>query len=327
MAGSRTAGIRICVLGTPAVRGPEGPIRLPVKPANVLLALALAGESGRHGRWLRRTVWSDLEGDDLSVVTTAIHDLRKRGVSIPKPADGAPYVLGHDRAEIDCHRFVDLVDALPSPASPAQLDEPFELWDANPWERPTQLPTTCWSVVRAALDRLVQRVGELDDAGRTELRRWNTFEQLLAGDPITERLRPAVPRAGKRKVLIVDDQIGQQISDVLSDFDSEVVGSIGAWNRRVAKGTPLGHVCALVDLHLKSEMVDRGGVQVIADLRRLSSMPIVLFSAALPAFEDYEDLRRRYGVSKVMAKHNDPNGDLQPIGRIVEELVALRAAR
>jgi CheY-like chemotaxis protein len=233
--------------------------------------------------------------------------------------------LHYRPAEIDGRRFVDGVAALPSgEVEPARLDALLGLWRGNPWERDSQVPSACWSEVRSSLQRLLRRVGALTAAQRAELDRLPALQQHLAGTELLDELGRATQPA-KPQVLIVDDQIGPELADVLtSEYDCEVIESLKSWNQRVKKGLPFRHVCALVDLHLKSDMMDGEGLKVVEELKQLSTMPIVLFSAELPPFEDYESLRRKYGVQQVMAKHNRKNGDLRPVGRVVQELIRKR---
>jgi hypothetical protein len=295
-------------------------VSLPRRPADVLVALALAGESGRTKRWLRRQLWSDLDGDDPSVVTTAIADLRSLyHVQIPRPGDNQPYVLGYPPAQIDSRRFIDGVEALPPGyAGSAALDALLRLWRGNPWERDSQVPEACWSEVRAKLRQLLRRVSALSTDQRAELSALPALQQRLAGNELFDEL----DQQAKPQVLIVDDQIGAEMADVLGgDYECEVIDSLGCWNRRVESGQPFRHVCALVDLHLKRAMVDREGLKVVEDLKRLSTMPIVLFSAELPPFVDHKNLERTYGVQMVMAKHNQKLGDLLPVRNLVQELV------
>src|ERR1022692_3882980 len=126
-------GIRVRVLGTPGVLSHDVLwISLPPRGADVLVALALAGPAGRSGRWLRQNLWSNLPGGHLGVVATTIGDLRGRGVDIPKPGDGAPYVLECDPAAVDSWRFVTGVRDLGADPAPREIDELLGLWTANP---------------------------------------------------------------------------------------------------------------------------------------------------------------------------------------------------
>lgn len=319
MALAPPVGLRIRVLGKPAVAVDGGWVSLSVRESDLLVALALSS-AGRHVTWLRRNLWKHLEDQSDSTVPTHASQLRRKGAPLPKADKRGFYRLDCPDDAIDARRFVDGVRRLGTDASPTELDELLRLWSGNPWESHSQVPGTLWAPVRQALDTLLDWVQALGDDAARLLPSWGDFEQMMSGEELVEAVRSPVPRPAKRKVLIVDDQIGYAMADVLGDYEAEVIDSLAAWNLRKDQDRPFHHVCALVDLHLKPEMTDRGGLTVVRDLQERSKMPIVLLSAELPPFEDFEALRITYGVQKVLPKHNRTGGDFARLSDVVRAL-------
>jgi hypothetical protein len=309
--------LQLRVLGNPSIAD-EWP-QLAPREADLLVALALS-PGGRYKDWLRRNLWPSLEHDDASTVSTHVGYLKQKGVLFETTRKGGPYQLAYPPEAIDWQRFVNGARELPEEPELASIDDLLALWSGNPWERRTNVPDGLWSPVRQQLKRLLGKVAVLGERGE-ELQHWGTFEQMLANDPLLEAVRSPVPRPPKPRVLIVDDQIGHEIADVLGNYDTEVISSLAEWNRRKDDGRPFPHVCALVDLHLKREMTDKGGLVVVRDLKALTSMPIVLMSAELPAFQDGEELCADLGVAKVLPKHNRREGDFARVGDVIRQVV------
>jgi Trypsin-like peptidase domain len=131
--------------------------------------------------------------------------------------------------------------------------------------------------------------------------------------------RPLPPRARPR-LLVVDDQVGLTIKQLLAGYDCEVVTSIDMWWQLVEDGD-LAFDGALVDLHLTEKMNDEYGGEVLRFLRERTSIPAVLMSVSPTGWGPA--LQQRYGAVGVFYKDRD--GRFSDIRRAVEDLLSADA--
>ena len=323
MASPRPAAIGIRVLGVPEVVYEDGSVEHPPPTEQALLtALALAGTRGRTPSWLRDNLWS--RQSEKNAVSRSKARLRQFGINIPTPSRDGAYVLPLGPEVIDAQQFVFGVSALPVTPTPDQLETLLGLWRGNPWDTVQRVPELAWREVRRALTTVTDHLRDLPAEHLRRLPEWSRLQAIFAGNPDFADPRSAPVR---QKVLIIDDQIGRQIADVLVGYETEIIQSLAELDARLARDESLDHDCALVDLHLTLNLDDGYGKIAISHLRRLRpQIPIVLMSAALPE-EDWAEpavLASRFGVDKVLHKHNDPLRTCEPIWQVVASLVVPR---
>jgi Trypsin-like peptidase domain len=119
------------------------------------------------------------------------------------------------------------------------------------------------------------------------------------------RPRPPAGRARKSRLLVVEDQIMDDLSEVLdSEFDIVPVTSIEEWNQLRDSLDVDG---ALIDRHLKADAADSRGTTVIAEyLRKYTEIPAALMSVAPPpSYFAQKDLRAKYRLLEVVQKGTD----------------------
>lgn len=317
-------GIEVEILGFPRVRRADGSWwDLPPQLGDLLGALVLAGPEGRSAEWLRRELWSHLPTTDKNPIAQAIRKLRRGPGQIPKPHTGGNYRLVLPASRIDALVFRDGVAALDVGTSAAMVDALLGLWRGNPWERSTRLRQSAWSDIQRARDRLVAHVRTLPAGQRAELTRWNRFCEFFASEADAWREeQPAREQPRRKRVLIVDDMIGDVLKGALGGvYDCTVVTSLSDWKTMLESGRPLDFDCVLVDRHLRESMDDQGGEIVLTDLRRLRpGLPTALMSAELP-YEDAESVQNRLGVRTVIPKHNNKDGAMVPLTVLVDKLI------
>jgi Trypsin-like peptidase domain len=133
--------------------------------------------------------------------------------------------------------------------------------------------------------------------------------------PVPSSARPRPPGARSR-LLIVDDQVGLTVKQLLAGYDCEVVTSIEMWWQLVEDGD-LAFDGALVDLHLTSNMNDEYGGEVLRFLRENTSIPALLMSVSPLGWG--HDLEKRYGAVGVFYK--DRENRFRDIRHAVEDLL------
>lgn len=317
-------GIEVEILGSPRVRRADRTWRdLSPQLGDLLVALVLALPEGRSAEWLRRELWSHLPAADKNPVAQAVMKLRRAPVQIPKPSAGGDYRLELPAPRIDALVFRDGVAALDADTPTATVDALLGLWRGNPWERSAGLRSSAWIDIRTARDQLVAHVRALPAGQRAELTRWNRFCEFFASEAAAWREEhPVRERPARKRVLIVDDMIGDALKGALGGvYDCTVVSSLSDWKILLEESHPLDFDCALVDRHLRESMDDQSGEIVLNDLRRLRpGLPTALMSAELP-YEDAESVQNRLGVRTVIRKHNNKDGAMVPLTILVEKLI------
>ncbi|WP_370945367.1 hypothetical protein AB5J62_40785 [Amycolatopsis sp. cg5] len=317
--------LTVRVLGAPQVRDSRRAwVNLNPAPGALLMALVLAGPAGRSAQWLRREIWSELPGDHRNPVAKNVLLLRKHkdSILIPKPGPGGVYVLQVSEEQIDVTAFSRGVASLATDTPASHVDSLLALWRDNPWTTSTRLRSETWYEVRKDRDRLVAYIRAMEPARREELTQWHRFCELSPSEAAGWRNHPTTTRSKPRKrVLIVDDQIGHALAAVLSgSYDCDVVTSLSGWHKMLRDEHPLDYDCALVDRHL-TEGIDAGGEVVLLELHaHRPGIPTALMSADLP-FEDFDQVKTRLGVRTVISKHNNEKSTMVPLVHVVNRLV------
>ncbi|MFC6089073.1 hypothetical protein [Saccharothrix lopnurensis] len=315
--------LTVRVLGAPQVRDSRGGwVDLNRVPGALLMALVLAGSPGRSGEWLRGQVWPDLPGEHRNPVAKNVFLLRRyHSMPIPQPGRRGAYVLQVPEDQVDVTAFGRGVAALAADTPVDHVDSLLALWRDNPWTASTRLRRNAWSEVIKDRDRLVAHIRAMEPARREELAQWHRFCELSPEEAAGWRDRPTARRAPRKRVLIVDDQIGHALAAALSgSYDCDVVTSLSGWQEVLRDDHPLDYGCALVDRHL-TPGADAGGEVVLLELRaHRPDMPTALMSADLP-FEDFDLVKARLGVRTVIHKHNDVKSTMVPLVEVVNRLL------
>ncbi|OLR91855.1 hypothetical protein BJP25_23755 [Actinokineospora bangkokensis] len=307
----------MAILGPPTVLLPDGErTALRKLNADLLVALALAGPAGRTKAWLHEAIWGPQESNH---VAKAVSRLR-RIVDVASPPAGGPYVLKVDVAEIDAWAFRSGVDELTAGSAVEEVDALLGMWRGNPADNQLAIRAGAWVEVMSARNRLVDHVLGMTSGARAGLTRWAAFCEVFHRE--SGRWSGAsAARPDRKRVLVVDDLIGQSVALVLgARYDCHVVESIAQWNTMVREQHPLDFACALVDRHLTDGMADAYGEAVVRDLRALRpGMPIAFMSAGLP-HGDLDNIKLRLGVDSVIIKANDEHGPLTDLLDTVDRL-------
>jgi hypothetical protein len=236
----------------------------------------------------------------------AFSDLREYGVPVPHRGRGPLYVLELSRNQVDALHFVDGVGALADTAPAEDIDPLLAMWRADPRDLHQGVPPGLWRPVSDALDRLVCAVEELRERTR-ELRHLLAFAQVFPTDGRLTAI--GGPPVRKRRLLIVEDQIGDVFVDHLGDFDCVLVQSLKYFWGLVAAG-PLEFDCALVDQHLNDRMNDYGGKTVCEYLRDNTTIPTIYMSVSkLPERGSHQQLVRTLRLWGLYAKADDQTLD------------------
>jgi CheY-like chemotaxis protein len=316
--------------------GDEEPDVLPDLLAEVTVALVLAPELRVHEQDLLRRFWRTAE--NRSGMHQAIRRLRDHRLPIPfqKEHDGY-YVVDLEPDAVDALRFQRAVAELPATASLEELDALLAMWsppDPRRLQRRSRREhrgADEWEEVFQARDALVARVAAIPATERRRLPHLHRFRLMFDGDPALQCLRTLVPELNgqpRYRVLIVDDQVGDSFAAMLSpnEYGCEVVKSYEDWLRLRNQGS-LNFDCALVDLHLESEMVDKKGLKVLQHLRDHTDIPLTLMTAALDKgdfFKVAQNYVREFQLVTVLNKDNRTDAEAPDLEATVARMVRSR---
>ncbi|MGW6935400.1 hypothetical protein ACWGE0_35435, partial [Lentzea sp. NPDC054927] len=203
--------------------------------------------------------------------------------------DNERYQILHGTLTADVTEFIDAADLGEAHATADQVRRALALWKSGP---PDILRSTLlWNRLHAARTKLDQRRAQLV----------------------------------RRRLLIVEDQVGDRLCEVLGDYDCTVVRDLqGFWAVRPYLGSMFDG--ALVDLHLRPGYEDRDGEIVVDAINSSSALPAVLMTFRMPGGFDVIGFQRRYNLVSVVTKKDDgPNADFGGIASVVREMFAADA--
>lgn len=300
MAGER---LLVRLLGDAQIVRPDGEsISLSTALAETLTIIALSPD-GVTAADLQEALRSGRAMGEINkdALQQRITSLKRMGVIIPKlSGTNRRYRLDPDQVAVDASAFTEGVGRLGPQPSWSDINELLCLWHGRPavlWNPPAD----CWRPVRAARDKLVTAVEDLDEVDRTRLACWDRFERLFRGELAGSSRRPV--RRSKPRLLVVEDQIIDALTAILdSEFDIVPVTTIPDWN--AVCDSLDGIDGALVDRHLEPDLRDSLGTTMVADfLRRETDIPVALMSvAAPPRYSEQTVLRYKYRLVDVVHK-------------------------
>lgn len=285
---------------------------LPPLPAAVLVCLALAGHRGMKVQELLDTVVNPNGGRAIaskSALQKHLETLHKFGVPIPRfgslVTDG--YALDPDRVRVDAAEFVGRVRKLPAEPTEVQAAELIGYWREDPRVAHPRVRVTRWSLVFRARTTLLAGI---QSAGLEGMAGLEEFVELFPSDPECAPLRDRLAREERKRLLIVEDDVLEQIVDALDDYDCLPIGDMEEWYRRLKtdRGSILRCHGALVDLHLTDALNDEQGFDIVEWLRKNTEIPTALMTVA-PPWDDYDEGPRihqnRFRLVKIINKQKD----------------------
>jgi len=204
--------------------------------------------------------------------------------------DNERYQILHGTRTADATEFIDASELGEAHATADQVRGALALWKSGP---PDHLRSTLlWDRLHTAKTMLDQRSAQLV----------------------------------RRRLLIVEDQVGDRLCDVLGEYDCTVVRDLqGFWAVRPHLNNMFDG--ALVDLHLRPGYEDRDGEIVVDAINNSSALPAVVMTFRMPGGFDVAGFQRRYNLMSVVTKKDDgPNTDFGGIASVVREMFAADAA-
>ncbi|GAA4216921.1 hypothetical protein [Actinocatenispora rupis] len=287
-------------------------------PAALLSILALPAGRRRHVTALHRMLWDGRV--TRNAVQGQVSKLRKCGLDV-RHDDGYYWLAGMSGDDVDAAYFQQRVGELGGDVSADEAHALLELWRDDPRVLHDRLDAGFWQPVFRARDALVERIAAVPDAVRARIGALPDFLDMFPGDPALGALRAGpdpIARPEAKRILVVDDEHGDDIAMMLFRYDCTVVRGIAEWKRLWAAG-PLRFDLAIVDRHLGSA-VDESGFAIL-DALRGSPFPRMLITADRQA-GDMSDLLDRYDLATVFHKHDGgaPLSDLlDTVRRLVDE--------
>jgi len=234
---------------------------LPPLPAAVLVCLALAGRRGVKTQELLDAVVNPNGGRAIAS-KPALHKhfetLHKLGLPIPRfgtlVTDG--YALDMNRVEVDAAEFVSRVRELPAAPTEAQAAELLGFWREDPRAAHPRVRGSRWNPVYRARASLLTSIRS---ARLEEIAGLEEFLELFPSDPDCAPLRDRLVRVERKRLLVVEDDVLEQIVDALDGYDCVPIGDMDEWYRRLKNDRDSILRChgALVDLHLTPSTTSR----------------------------------------------------------------------
>jgi hypothetical protein len=228
-------------------------------------------------------------GCDKGALHTNLHRLRSRH-GVPVLTDNERYRIPRGALTADATEFIDAAELDVTHATAEQVRGALALWKSGPSDHLRS--TLLWGQLHRARRKLDQRRAQL------------------------------VPR----RLLIVEDQVGDRLREVLGEYDCTVVRDLrGFWAVRPHLSSLFDG--ALVDLHLRPGYEDRDGEIVVDAINNSSAIPAVVMTFRLPGGFDVAAFQRRYNLVSVVTKKDDgPDTDFGGIVSVVREMFASDAA-
>ncbi|GGP98495.1 hypothetical protein GCM10010187_12640 [Actinomadura coerulea] len=322
----------IDVLGALVVRK-DGELLPPLSPlpAAVLTCLALAGRKGMKTPELLDAVVHPNGGRAIAS-KSALHKhfetLHKLELPIPRfgslVTDG--YALEVDRVRVDAAEFVDGVRALPAEPTEAQVAKLIGYWREDPRAAQPRTRRNRWRPVFQARTTLVARI---ESAGLEGMAGLEEFVGLFPSDPECAPLRDRLARRERKRLLVVEDDVLEQIVVCLEadGYDCLPVGGLDDWHRLLKSDRDRILRChgALVDLHLTEALNDEQGFDIVEWLRDNTEIPTALMTVAPP----WDDLdlqpplhRNRYRLVRIVNKQKGRRLNLPAIRAIAKALTS-----
>jgi hypothetical protein len=148
----------------------------------------------------------------------------------------------------------------------------------------------------------------------------------LAGDDMFVEVKSAKQRidqlekaTARRRVLIVEDKVGEQIRRVLGNYDCTVVRSLDEfWS---VESTLERYDLALVDLHLGASYKDESGRMIAEHIaRKPIDLPVIVMTLRPPAVDAEEFIARLHLVALVFKHDDSEDSDFSKVAAAVNGL-------
>jgi hypothetical protein len=253
----------------------------------LVVALALAPSQGLQARTIRDTLGVDISSGALR---KRIERLRVRTGLTTTSQDvksAKVYYLDRTGVRVDALRYLELVDEIRragGAGSHSAFGAARSLWRAGPPHF-----TGLASPAPEAYDRLYQAHDYLEDRGR--------------------------------RILIVDDQVGDLLAQRLSRHSCEVARDIGEFER--FKPDLDGFDLAVVDLHLTRSYADATGDTIVREINSMGSgLPVVMITLRPPENRSVPEWIKSLGLVDVIFKAGDePGTDMAFVAQRVNDLL------
>ena len=270
------------------------PLDLSPVPAAVLITIALAGESSVED--IQRHI-DRARGQRNSMSTDSVHHhknaIEKAGFEVAYETVGKfrRYRLDPARYDIDSVRFQNGAGSL-MPDDLAQVDALLALWRHDPRQENPEVDSALWDPVYEARQTLIGRLERLTVSQRDQLAELPRFLRLYPRDGTLDELRPVADTPARKRLLIVEDQTGDQIKDLLEDagYKCELAENFGQWRELCKAGVRGRFDGAIVDLHLDGDG-DAMGERIIKYLCEETDIPAAVITVDP---EEKNSVREKY---------------------------------
>lgn len=274
--------IELTLLGRFRATRDGDPVELTAHPAAVLTTIALAGEISVEEICAHM---DNAQGGSNPTKPGTIHKhkstIEAAGLMIGDRPDGkrTRFFLDRQLYVIDAERFTEGVRSLPETAGPRELDVLLALWNGDPRQNHRYVDPVLWNPVYQARDALIGRIEKLDPGRRDELSQLPRFTRLDPAGPAVTPVRPPGDRAARKRLLIVEDKVGDSIVSELEEegYECDLVTTWDQWKELRDTGLP-SYDGAIVDLHLEGRD-DGRGQRVVAYLRDHTQIPAAVVTS------------------------------------------------
>ena len=302
--------INLRILGSFEADRGAVPLDLSPVPAAVLITIALANKSSVED--IRNHI-DQARGQRDSMSPNSVHKhksaIEKAGFKITCEAVGKFrwYRLDPARYDIDAVRFQNGVDSL-VPDDLAQVDALLALWRHDPRQENPEVDSALWDPVYEARQTLIGQLERLTVSQRDQLAELPRFLRLYPRDGTLDGLRPVADTPARKRLLIVEDQTGDQIKNLLEDegYQCELAKDFGRWLELRDADVRGRFDGAIVDLHLDGKG-DAMGERIVKYLCEKTDIPaaVVTVNPERNTFREKRKWLAAYRIVELVEKYQD----------------------
>lgn len=217
------------------------------------------------------------------------------------------YRLDPARYDIDAVRFRNGVGSL-APDDLAQVDALLALWRRDPRQENPEVDSALWDPVYEDRQTLIGRLKRLTVTQRDQLAELPRFLRLYPRDGALDGLRPVADTPARKRLLIVEDQTGDQIKDLLEDegYECELAKGFGQWVELRDADVRGRFDGAIVDLHLDGKG-DAMGERIVKYLCEKTDIPaaVVTVNPERNSFRDKGKWLAAYRIVDLVERYQD----------------------